>query len=199
MKNFKNSLWFFSTQCNFKTVLTTLLATLSAQYGISNTTLPTDSADLSRPQIEVITYEPSQENDIPTAKFEINSTINDTITPAQILEKHKITDIKTASLEQLQAVQIELETILKNIPSDDKAQRKPFVLLLWDISDEIDIHIEIQATKNKANEEITKLQNENKVKKQEDQKIQQTIAEMQKKKELLSRWKQQTQTPPPKQ
>ena len=78
------------------------MATLSAQYGISNTTLPTDSADLSRPQIEVVNGDPIKEL---MAKYKVA-----TLTDIEIMDlKDMITMLKevytiTANNNQLETV-----------------------------------------------------------------------------------------------
>lgn len=78
----------------FKTQLAALFTVLSMQYGIAQTNIVNSDTTIK-------------------AKTEVVTTTNEILSPEKILEKHKITDINTATIEQLQAVVDEVTALLK--------------------------------------------------------------------------------------
>lgn len=200
MKNFKNSIWFFSTQSNFKRELAALFAVLSLQYSTANTTLPTDSADLSRPQIEVVTGDPIKEL---MAEYKI-ATIEDiemmyfddlvkmlkkiyTITAGN----NNLTDEEKKIIDKLEEVAEWTKpwsvASIKALSGSDKELSQEEIL----DQQLADAQQALEAKK----QEVQQLDKTIDALKQQGKKIDETIAAMQKKKELLARWKQQTQTP----
>jgi hypothetical protein len=89
------------------------------------------------------------------------------ITPAQLLAKHQITDIKTASLEQLEAALTEVRAIIKNLLPTDQASKDIRIPLRIDLR----IQIENIEQTTQANNKIQELQLINQKKTKEDQQL----------------------------
>jgi hypothetical protein len=79
----------------FKTQLAALFTVLSMQYGIAQTNTVNSDTTIK-------------------AKTEVVTTTNEILSPEKILEKHKITDIETATVEQLQICYKELDGLLRD-------------------------------------------------------------------------------------
>ena len=78
---------------------------------------------------------------------ESNTTTKELPTPEQIKAEFNITDITTASLEQLESAFAKTVSILATIPLEDKEKRKPLVLFKGSLYRQIDMIKTIQAEK----------------------------------------------------
>jgi chromosome segregation ATPase len=126
----------------------------------------------------------AQTNTIPSetnipAQTEAQSN-NKIFTPAELLAKYKITDIKTASLEQLQAALTEVRAIIKNLLPTDQASKDSLIPLRIDLKIAIE-NIEQQAQVNATIQQL-RLENEQniEIKKTEHQQLEQKLAALDK-------------------
>lgn len=86
-------------------------------------------------------------------KTQIEVVTNDILSPEKILEKHKITDMKTATIEQLQAAFDEITTLLKSKILKEE-QEMPYISLRSEIRRQISrTKWEIELKKSKEDAE----------------------------------------------
>ena len=92
--------------------------------------------------------------DTTKTKTEVVTTTDEILSPEKILEKYKITDVETATIEQLKNCYQELDGLLRNKNSQIIwEERKPYVMLRWKIKKRI-YKIESQIETNRLDEEV---------------------------------------------
>ncbi len=134
-ENISNTIEQKESSFGFKTQLASLLAVLSMQYGIAQTNTVNSDTTIK-------------------AKTEVVTTTNEILSPEKILEKHKISDISTATVEQLKSCYEELDDFLRGPTAKITGEaRKPYIILRWKIKNRI-FKIESEREIERLDEEV---------------------------------------------